>query len=166
MDLTELFDEFYDNIWNIATAQGYGLDVWGRILGVTRVLQLPAGGNYLGFEEAGTAWSGFGQDPFYTGETITSNYMLSDADFRVLLYAKAMANITDGSIPSLNAILLTLFPPSGGVVAWVGNTGNMQIVYNFSVALNAVQLAIVESSGVLPNPPGVAITIAQGVTPP
>ncbi|CAE6869144.1 hypothetical protein R75461_08473 [Paraburkholderia nemoris] len=29
-------DAFYDTIWNVATALGYGLDVWGRIVNVKR----------------------------------------------------------------------------------------------------------------------------------
>jgi len=30
-------------IWNIQTARGVGLDIWGRIVGVTRVLQVSSG---------------------------------------------------------------------------------------------------------------------------
>ena len=39
---------FYDNIWNVETATGYGLDVWGRIVGVTRILNIPSG-KFFGF---------------------------------------------------------------------------------------------------------------------
>ena len=38
--LTNL-DAFYVNIWNIYSASGYGLDVWGRIVGVTRTIRVP-----------------------------------------------------------------------------------------------------------------------------
>jgi hypothetical protein len=57
-DQTQNFDNLYDLIWNVLTAQGYGLDVWGRIVGVTRVLSLPSSATYLGFDEAGSsgAW--------------------------------------------------------------------------------------------------------------
>ena len=47
-DQTENFDAFYDNIWNVNTATGYGLDVWGRIVGINRVLEVVS-----------TAWFGF-----------------------------------------------------------------------------------------------------------
>src|SRR5579871_5512746 len=40
IDPTKNLDAFFDLIWNVDTAQGYGLDVWGRIVGVTRVLQV------------------------------------------------------------------------------------------------------------------------------
>src|SRR4051812_42839886 len=38
IDPTVNIDAFFDNMWNIDTAIGYGLDVWGRILGVSRTL--------------------------------------------------------------------------------------------------------------------------------
>ncbi|EGI1420308.1 DUF2612 domain-containing protein, partial [Salmonella enterica] len=31
-------NDFYDLIWNIDTAEKYGLDVWGKIVGVSRRL--------------------------------------------------------------------------------------------------------------------------------
>ena len=37
MDFTANFDAFYDNMLNVQTAVGYGLDCWGRICGVNRV---------------------------------------------------------------------------------------------------------------------------------
>ena len=49
MDQTENYDNFYTDIWNIDTATGYGLDVWGRIVGVGRVIEL-SGGDFFGME--------------------------------------------------------------------------------------------------------------------
>ncbi len=42
IDPTADLNAFYDLVWNVATAQGWGLDVWGRIVGVTRNLNIPA----------------------------------------------------------------------------------------------------------------------------
>jgi hypothetical protein len=158
MDMTEPFDDFYDFEFNVLTAQGYGLDVWGRIVDVSRTIQLPSGsGSYLGFEEAGSSWSGFGQAPFYSGGTLTNNVSLADADYRTLILAKAAANICDGSIPAINAILLALFPGSGD--CYCTDLGNMQMQYVFKFALTPIQLAIVENSGALPTPVGVASSV-------
>ena len=44
-------DSFYDNIWNLNSAQGYGLDVWGRIVGVERQLKVQIS-FWFGFQEA------------------------------------------------------------------------------------------------------------------
>jgi hypothetical protein len=128
-------------------------------VGVRRTLNLPGSVPYLGFKEAGSSWTGFGQGGFYSGGSISTNYDLSDADFRTLIYAKAAGNVSDGSIPALNQILLTLFPGRGK--CYVQDNLNMSMVYVFEFALSIVELAILGQSGVLPTPCGVAVTIEQ-----
>jgi Protein of unknown function (DUF2612) len=158
-DPTALLDDWYSKMWNVATAVGYGLDVWGRIVGVTRVLQV-APTKYWGYAEATTLSADpYGQSPFYSGEPTTSNFALSDDAFRLLIMAKAALNITDGSIPAINAILMALFPNRGN--AWVGDGLNMTLTYNFAFTppLTQVEQAIVGQSGVLPRPPGVSASI-------
>ena len=161
MNMPALIDNWYDMIWNVASAQGYGLDVWGRIVGVTRALSLPGAVDYVGFEEA-ASWTGFGpaggQGIFYSGGGLTTNYNLSDDDFRTLILAKAAGNISDCSIPSVNSILLALFP---GKVSYVQDNLNMTLDYVFDWVPSAVQLAILGQSNVLPNPCGVGITISH-----
>ncbi|EUK19240.1 DUF2612 domain-containing protein [Commensalibacter papalotli (ex Servin-Garciduenas et al. 2014)] len=44
------FDNFYRNIWNVNTAQGFGLDIWGVIVGVNRTARTFMG-FYWGFYE-------------------------------------------------------------------------------------------------------------------
>lgn len=158
MDQTENIDNLYDMIWNITTAQGYGLDVWGRIVGVSRVLKFPGNVDYLGFNEAGS-WTGFGQGILYSGGGTTSNFLLTNTDFRRLIMAKAAGNISDGSIPSVNAILLALFPLRGA--CFVADGLNMQLTYTFQFPLTAVELAIIQQSGVLPSGCGVVVNVAQ-----
>lgn len=157
IETTPYFEEFFDKIFNIQTAVGYGLDVWGRILGVSRVLQVPSSDQYLGFEEALPDATGFGIAPFYSGAPVTDNFSLSDDAFRLLLYAKAASNITDGGIRSLNRLLLTLFPNRGN--CYVTDGLDMTMTYTFEFTLTAVELSIVTNSGVLPRPTGVAATI-------
>ncbi len=156
---TQNMENLFDLVWNVATAQGFGLDVWGRIVGVSRTLRLPGNSDFFGFEEAGSSWTGFGQGGFFSGNSISSNFVLSDSDFRTLIYAKAAGNISDGSIPSMNAILLRLFPNRG--VCFVADNLDMSITYTFRFVLNPVELAIVELSGVLPASAGVAINVVQ-----
>lgn len=153
-------DAFYNNVWNVLTAQGYGLDVWGRIVGVTRVLQVSSGA-WLGFEEAndGTVETPFNQAPFYNGASTTANYALSDDAFRQLILAKAYANISNGSIPSINQILMALFGSAGE--CWCTDGQNMTMTYTFEFELSPVQYAIVSQSGVLPRPAGVLVNIIQ-----
>lgn len=186
LDQTANFEAFFDLVWNVDTAQGHGLDVWGRIVGVSRVLQIPVVTDWFGFEEASPSSMPFGQASFISGTPITNNYALSDDAFRLLILAKAATNITNGSIPAINQILLSLFPGRGncyvteGTIStdWFGfqeavntsgfnqqsfysgavlSTMSMQYVFNF--ALTPVELAIVESSGALPKPTGVSASV-------
>src|SRR5205814_2631854 len=100
-----LSDLFFDAIWNIETAGSYGLDFWGRVVNVRRTLYVPGGqtGNLFGFEEEGVGVVfGFNQWPFNTLNTLTPNYVLGDDDYRRLILVKALSNISDRSIPSMN----------------------------------------------------------------
>ena len=185
IDQTENISLFYDLVMNLDTAQGYGLDVWGRIVGVNRVLQITIG-DWFGFGEAVPGADPFDQGAFWNGEPLTSNYALADESYLTLIIAKAMANITNGSIPAINQILLALFPNRGNCYVTEGN-GNagyfgfqeasdaqpfnqapfyngevltlMTMTYTFHFPLTPVELAIVEQSGVLPKPTGVKASV-------
>jgi len=160
VDQTENMSAFYNMIWNIDTAQGYGLDVWGRIVGVSRVLQVSAG-KYFGFEEGGTTdYDNFGPggvSPFYAGQPVTNNFALTDDAYRTLIFAKALYNICDGSIPGINAILMSLFGQSGQ--CYVTDGQDMTMTYTFAFTPTPVQESIIFQSGVLPKPVGVAATV-------
>ena len=158
-DPTVRFNEWYNLVWNIDSAQGYGLDLWGRILGVGRVLHIPIPGDYFGFDEATDAFP-FDEGIYYGGTTLTENYYLSDDVYRRLLLAKALSNITDGSIPSINRILMALFPDYGN--CYVIDNLDMTMVYRFDQDLSAPDNAIAQQSGVLPKPCGVSATYSQG----
>ncbi len=158
IDPTTNIDTFFLNVMNIDTAIGWGLDVWGRIVGVRRVLHIPTGDGYFGFGESADALP-FNYGVFYNDDTLTANFSLSDDAFRRLIFAKALANICDGSIPAINQILINLFTPYGN--CYVTDGGDMTMTYTFGSALSQVDFAIVSQSGVLPRPVGVAATIVQ-----
>ena len=155
---------FYLNIWNVATAVGNGLDIWGQIVGVSRYLQIAAT-PYLGYEEAYTAPTAatgpqpFNQAPFYNGVVSTTSFALSDKQYRQLIMVKAAANISDLSIKSINSLLRAEFGVNNGTDpygdAYVQDLGNMQFNYHLAFTPNAAQIAIVNNSGVFPRPAGV-----------
>lgn len=160
IDQTINLENFFDQMYNVATAQGYGLDVWGKIVGVSRTLHIIGDQKYFGFDEATPISADpFNQSPFYSGAQLTDNFDLSDAAFKTLIFAKALSNISDGSIPSINQILLNLFPNRGN--CYVTDGLDMTMTYTFAFAMTPVELAIVSQSGVLPKPTGVSATIVQ-----
>lgn len=155
-------DAFYSNIWNIDSAVGKGLDIWGKIVGLDngRILKIPSAEIDLGFSEAGTlSATPFGSGVFYSGNPINQNYSLSDDAFRTLILVKALANITDGSIPSYNRLLQNLFAGRGR--CYVNDLGNMQMRYTFEFYLQPFEMAIMTQSGALPRPTGVLASIVQ-----
>jgi hypothetical protein len=160
VDQTYNFQNFFDLMWNVDTAEGYGLDVWGRIVGVNRVLQVLIGPRYFGWEEGLPDYDPFNTSPFYSGEQLTGNYILNDDGFRVLILAKAYSNICDGSIQSINRLLNMLFGLSGK--CYVIDNGDMSMVYRFEFPLTPLQAAILLNSGVMPRPTGVSVTVVQG----
>lgn len=139
-------DNFYSAIWDVlkdgATLNSYGLDVWGRIVGVSRNLNIPSDvvnpGGYS-----------------FTAGT----YVLSDPDFRTLILIKALSNITTCTPQSLNALLSRLFASRGR--CYVKDTGNMTMTFTFEFYLLPYEYAIVAISGVIPHPAGVLVTIEQ-----
>ncbi len=161
IDPSQNINQFYNSCWNIQTAFGNGLAIWGRIVGVTNVVQIPSSTIYFGFLEnlqnGGTAL-GFGQAPFWNGSaSLTRPYNLPDAQFRQLILAKALANITNCSAPAINQILLNLFPGRGN--CYVSDNGGMSMTYVFDFTLSSIEVAIVNQSGVLPRPAGVLANV-------
>jgi hypothetical protein len=157
VDQTQNLDEFFDLIWNVDTAQGYGLDVWGRIVGVGRVLQVQDV-SYFGMEgPSGAGGDPYDVSPFFDGGDLTTNYSLTDAAYRQLILTKAFANICDGSVQAFNQMLNTLFPNQG--ICYVADGLDMTMAYTFQFDLSPLDYAIITQSGVLPKPVGVAASI-------
>lgn len=152
-------DQFYNVVWNVDTAQGFGLDIWGRIVVIGRNIQIPVV-DYFGFSTAATpqTWAPFGQESFYTGPTATTTFRLADNAYRVLILAKALSNIADTNARSINKVIQQLFPGRGR--AWVNDLGGMSIRFNFEFNLEPWELAVLSNGGVLPRPAGVSATIA------
>jgi Protein of unknown function (DUF2612) len=157
IDPTQNLDAFFDLIWNVDTAQGAGLDIWGRIVGVTRTLTIQST-RYLGFHSQGITVDPFNQSPWYSGVPSTSNFNLLDKDFRRLILTKAFVNICNGSIQSINQALISLFPGRGN--CHVQDDGGMHMTYVFPFVLTPVEQSIVQNSGVLPQPTGVTVVLS------
>lgn len=68
-------DNFMTHVWQVVSAQGFGLDIWGRIVGVSRIIPTsPA-------------------------------TVLTDEQFRELILLKALSNISRASSYSINTLL-------------------------------------------------------------
>lgn len=187
-------DAFYNFVWNVDTAQGFGLDIWGRIVNIKRELQLPPESEYFGFNESPDGRP-FNQSPFYAGPAATNTYRLSDDAYRTLIYIKALRNISSTNAPAVNQLLRNLFnvarptvtleyAPLGGFIlgtstlgysyitgeglrdrCYVTDLGEMGLRYTFEFPLTPYEFAVITQSGVLPRPGGVSATIFQSALP-
>lgn len=159
------FANFYSFIWNVNTAQGFGLNIWGRIVGVSRVIPIPGTVGSFGFDTADVPfdWQNFGNGsagvggPFYAGQTNTGSFTLNDDAYRTLILAKALANIAATTAPALNQLVTNLFPGRGR--AYTIDGLDMSMTYVFEFSLTTIEFAILSFSGVLPHPGGVLTKI-------
>jgi hypothetical protein len=163
------FDNFYNFVFNVQTAQGFGLNIWGKIVNVSRLLTIPGGATYLGFNEAFTAPTAatgpqpWGQAPFFAGTADTETFTLSDDAYRTLILVKALSNISNCTAPSLNQLLQNLFAGRGR--CYVGDLGNMQMSFTFEFYLQPFELAIMTQSGAIPRPAAVGAYLVQAPVP-
>lgn len=153
-------DAFYNVMFNVDTAEGVGLDNLGRIVGLVngRYIVVPAS-NIFGFNIAPSQpWSPFNQGTFQAmGTGLTQTYALADPAFRVLILAKAMANIVATTAPALNQVLQNLFPGRGN--CYVNDLGKMQMRYTFEFPLAPWEISVLTSGIALPRPAGVDATV-------
>ena len=105
-------DLIYDKMINIYTAEGYGLDVWGRIVGISReYVAVDEQYNYLGFDNRPYNMDRietFNNAPFY--KIVNGKIKLEDNAYRTYILIKALINISNVSLNSLNFIFSQLFP--------------------------------------------------------
>lgn len=151
MDPSAFIDMFLSDIWTPSTANTFGLEVWGRIVGVSPYIKV-SGSRYIGWVDD-LVQSTWNNAIWYSGETSGTLTRMTDAMFRKLIFAKAYANLSDCSVPSLNTILMTMFGDSGEV--WVQDNRDRTLTVVFGFQPDDMQIAIVEKSGVLPTPAGV-----------
>lgn len=150
---------FYNAVWNIDTAVGFGLDIWGKIVGIDRLLRIPANVEVIGFVNASVPpdWQPFNQGAWFNGQNATQSYFLPDDVYRTLILTKALSNIVTTSASSINRLLRNLFPGRGR--CYVVDLGGMAMQYVFEFALTTAEYAILTQSGALPHPAGVEYSV-------
>jgi hypothetical protein len=185
-------DQFYTNVWNVDTANGFGLDIWGRIVVIGRNVITEFTDTTFGYYEAWSGSSGvipppgpvivnpiafvvgvppasatddritpFDDAPFYEGIQATETITLSDDAYRKLILAKALSNISDCTMPSLNKALRFLFDGSDSRRCYATTSNLMDLSFVFEFQLTPVEKTLAVYSGVIPRPAGVKLTIVQ-----
>lgn len=151
--------------YSIDTAAGTQLDILGKYIGVSRVIQgIDFSRSYFGYQEYSTTTPTFlgyieyGEMPsgkFASYEdSQQSRLSLSDPEYRMILKMKLAKNVSENSTQAVDDVMLQLF---GTDVVFTDN-GDMTISYEFVMGLEFI-VSIAEALDVLPRPMGVQMTI-------
>lgn len=156
-DVDAAIDEFYNKIWNIDTANSFGLDIWGRIVGIGRTITTESDTPFFGFETTNDSFVPFDQGTFYDDDRATTTYTMDDDMYRKVILCKAMSNIVRPNAQTINSMLQYLFD---GKRCYVLDTGGMSMRYVFAFYLKNWQKTLV-TSDILPRPAGVLVEIVE-----
>ncbi len=157
LDPNQNIKSFYDLAFNVMTAKGLGLDIWGRIVGVYRNVSIPVEQeeDVFGFETDPDTYSPFNVYPFnYDDSMGYSSFKLMDDQYRIIILLKAASNIVLATAPSINKFLKMIF---GNKRAYFLITGHMKAQYFFEFYLTNFERNIAYRLNILPRPSGVLL---------
>ena len=153
----------FNKMINPITAEGFGLDVWGRIVAIGReYASKDITLSYWGYKAPlgidNPRMRNFNNAPFY--KEITGKVKLNDQAYRTYIFLKAMINIGNGSLSSLNRMISVLFPSVNIVILHV-DTMVLRIVIQSELAQSDLDALLN-----LPwLPAGVGLEVYQVITP-
>lgn len=153
IDPAEAKENFRQTVWDISSASGFGLDIWAKIVGVSRVVGVQTSPKFFGFT---SKYANFGHGPFYSSGGSVGLYTLTDSALRTLILVKALTNITNTTPPNINRALEILFAGRGDV--YVHDLQNMSMLYTFYFQPTEAELYMLSNSGAVPRPSGVRIS--------
>ena len=167
VSLDDFTDEFIDDVWDVLTCGSYGLDIWGKIVGVSRYVTASSSGAYFGFQ--GTASSSpnatfphpFNTKPFFSGKLETNNVRLGDGAYRTLVLSKAFSNISISTIPEINKFLTMLFKNRGK--AYIVNNRDMTMTVVVDFDLFQYEKSLLQNYDVIPVPSGVLLSVTTAL---
>lgn len=152
LDTSQDIDLFFRKVFDITSADGWGLDNWGRILGLGRDVEISAT-NAFGFQ--GSGLQPFNQAAFDNGG-LTRVHTLDDEVYFRFLMLKAASNIADSTLPTINRFMKQLFGDRGDV--YVLEVGVMQIQYTFKFILTPFERLLMRLDWMIPRPGCVSFT--------
>lgn len=155
IDPQYFIDDFYQYVYRLSTARGFGLDIWADKVGVSRTAPTAnPNAKTFGFQPD---FEPFNTYPFSSGGAFAS-YQLSDNDLRSLIIIKAAINILYATALNINTLLLKIF---NNKRAYYKITGHMTAEYVFEFTLTPFERLIVYSLNMLPKPCGVGISYVE-----
>lgn len=151
---SDFWNSWYTNVFNLVTANDFGLSVWSIILDLPLYVGVepdPEGKNLFGFGTLTNSFKNFGRGNF----TKTGALRLSTEEKRALLRLKYFKLTSRGSVPDVNAFMLKCFGSLGtGYIQDIYGM-RMRFVFNFVPSKNFRKA--LELYDVIPRPATVGI---------
>lgn len=167
VSLDDFTDVFIKKVWDLTTCESFGLDMWGKKVGVDRYITAPIESTSFGFSEADDSDpdypTPFNDAPFFGGVQETTNVRIGDDAYRTLIFCKAFTNISIATIPDVNKFLKILFYQRGR--AYCVNYRDMTMGITFEFELAPYEESILTNYNVTPVPSGVQVNIRQIISP-
>lgn len=155
LDPQYFMDDFYEYIYRLSSAKGFGLDIWADKVGVSRNAPLAdPNAKTFGFDPD---FQPFNTYPFSDGGRFSS-YQLTDDMLRQLITMKAASNIIYATALNINKLLESIFI---GKVAYYRIIGHMKAEYVFYFKLSEFERLIVYNFNILPEPCGVGVSYRE-----
>lgn len=145
-NFTQFFDDWYNDVFNLATANDFGLSVWAVILNVNFANAPATPSTWFSFDGVS---ANFDNGIFYPENTI----YISTEDKRTILQFRYKYLISNGNINDVCNAVQALFTG-----ATVTDNLNMTITVNIPFTPTIEQLFILNNYNVIPVPAGVSIT--------
>lgn len=148
----EFWNAWITDVFDLRTANDFGLSIWGRLLGVPLVAPVAGSG-------AREVW-GFGvhNRNFFDGNfgrDTSSTISLTTEQKRLVLRLRYYQITTQATVPEINRVLAELF----GAGTYVLDGGDMTAVYVFTYVPDAAVLFVLERFDLLIRPAGVELQV-------
>ena len=151
---TQFWTDWYNNVFNLETANEFGCAVWAIILGIPISAIVPPTS-----PQPTWGFGGFNQN-FTNGNfsnTGSSVVSLTLEQQRLILQLRYYQLTSNGTVPLINAMLKSLFGSQG--VAYVLDGLDMTCEYVFTFQPSSEVLFVLEQFDLLPRPAGVGIRL-------
>ena len=156
---TQFWEDWLQNVFNLETANDFGLAVWSIILNQPTFINTESPPSQAGIWGLGTYNQNFNNGNF--GQQYGYTYNFSTATARLLLQLRYFQLVSSGTVPETNRMLKYLFSENYGLVYLIDQL-NMTQRYLFEFTIPSEILLMLTSFDILPRPAGVESIIQQG----
>ncbi len=154
-DSRDFWNSWIEDVFDLRTANEFGLSVWAIILGVNITIEpttLPAVNTNWGYGSFRVNYFGANYAPTQGG------IVLNAEDARLILRLRYYQLTTNGNVLDINALLQDVFGHLGA--AYVVDNLDMTIHYQFLFVLSSSLVLALQTFDALPRPAGVLLTFS------